>query len=116
MLQVNFYKINNTGVWADQTTSLLIENSGCLHPRKVIVADFNADKKPDVFIVRHGFDAPPFAVERQVLLLSQKDGRYSNIKLTRICFCHGASADDMDADGYANILLVNLWWRKPPIF
>lgn len=114
--KINFYRQNKAGIWEDQTNSLLMENTGCLHPRKAIVADFNADKKPDVFIACHGFDAPPFAGEQQVLLLSQKDGRYSTIKLPGNCFCHGASAVDMDADGYANILVVDPMVEKTPYF
>jgi hypothetical protein len=41
------------GAWVDQTSRLLTDTTGCLHPRKAIVADFNGDDVPDVFIACH---------------------------------------------------------------
>lgn len=98
-------KIN--GAWVDNTSTLLSETTGCLHPRKAIVADFNADGKPDVFFACHGFDGAPFSGEKQHMLLSQKDGTYKNVTLPLNCYCHGASAADINGDGFPDIVVAD---------
>ena len=113
--KIKFHKKIN-GVWVDQTTSLLNDNVGCLHPRKAIVADFNGDKKPDVFFACHGFDAAPFNGESQIILLSQSNGRYIKKVLPGNCFCHGAAAADIDGDGYASIIVADQMVEKTPYF
>lgn len=102
---IHFWK-NVNGAWTDNTSTLLGNNSGCLHPRKAAVADFNADGRPDVFIACHGFDAPPFAGESPILLLSQADGSYQRSVVPVTCFCHSASAADINGDGYADVLVT----------
>lgn len=76
-----------------EITSALIDgdNTGCLHPRKALVADFNGDRRPDVFFACHGWDSvdPPPASqplgEFPVLMLSQPDGRY---RLSRLAYSY----------------------------
>ena len=50
---VYFYKYVN-GEPVDVTAKLLKDRTGCMAPRKVIVADFNNDGKPDVYASCHG--------------------------------------------------------------
>lgn len=109
-----FQKVN--GAWVDNTSALLKDTKGCLHPRKAIVADFNGDGKPDVFFACHGFDAPPYAGEQPHVLMSQDDGSYSNVTLDITCFCHAASAVDFKGDGHADIVLTDTGVLKQPFF
>ena len=64
-------KIDGTG-FTDVTRALL--GNGTLptteHPREILVADFNGDGRDDVFVAAHGYDAMPFAGERNSLILS----------------------------------------------
>ena len=103
---VHFYK-NVNGNWVDNTSQLLADTTGCLHPRKAIVADFNGDGKPDVYFACHGFDAVPFSGEHPHLLLSQVDGKYKNVTLPTTCYCHGASAADASGSGFADVLVTD---------
>jgi hypothetical protein len=104
---IYFYKKDATGKWVDRTSDLLKETSGCVHPRKAIVADFNGDSRPDVYFACHGFDAPPFPGEQPHLLLSQADGTYKNITLPITCYCHGATAADLNGDGKADLIVTD---------
>lgn len=107
-------KIN--GIWVDNTSKLLTDNSGCLHPRKAIVADFNGTGRPSIFFACHGFDASPFPGESPHLLLSQSDGTYKNVTLPITCFCHSASAADVNHDGYPDILFADNMIEGKPFF
>jgi len=110
---IHFWKFENSA-WVDHTPEVLESNSGCLHPRKAAVADFNADGKPDVFFACHGFDAAPFAGEQPRVLMSQADGKYKNVAVPTTCFCHSASAADFSSNGYADVLVTdNIGHGKP---
>ena len=102
------------GQWVDHTADILTNNTGCLHPRKAVVADFNGDGKPDVFFACHGFDSAPFPGEQPHYLLSQADGTYKNVTASTTCFCHSASAADFNGNGYADVVVVdNIKHGKP---
>lgn len=104
---IHFYK-KMGGVWVDNTSARLANNTGCLHPRKAIVADFNKDGLPDVFFACHGFDSPPFSGESPLILLSQPDGSYAKTTIPVTCFCHSAAAADINADGYPDVLVTDM--------
>ncbi|ENG0237262.1 FG-GAP repeat domain-containing protein [Burkholderia multivorans] len=112
---VHFYK-NVSGQWVDHTPDLLSNTTGCLHPRKAIVADFNGDGKPDVFFACTGPDASPFPGEQPHMLLSQSDGRYKNVTLPYSGYFHGASAADFNGNGYADIVVTDTNVHKTPYF
>ena len=114
--QITFYHQGASGNWIDQTSILLSNTVGCLHPRKVVIADFNQDGRPDVFFACHGIDVTPFSGEQPHLLLSQANGTYSNVTLPIICYCHGASAADISGDGYPDILVTDNTVAKTPFF
>lgn len=103
---VYFYKrINNA--WVDRTSEILTDSAGCVWPRKAVSAEFNGDGKPDIFLACTGFDAVPFASEKQVLFLSQSDGKYKRSLLDVTCFCHGATAADFRGDGFADVIITD---------
>lgn len=78
-----------------------------VHPRKVIVADFNADLRPDIFVADHGFDASPFPGESPWSILSNIDGTYSTRYLNQHRgFYHSASAGDLDGDGDIDVFVT----------
>lgn len=107
---------NAGGTWVDQTSKLLSDTTGCLHPRKAIVADFNGDAKPDIFVACHGLDAPPYPGEQPILLLSQPDGTYKKTVLPYTAFMHGASAAVLNRMGYADIVVIDTMIQKTPYF
>jgi hypothetical protein len=113
--QVRFYRREN-GAWADRSSLLLADSAGCLHARKAVVADFNRDGQPDIFFACHGFDAAPFPGEQPLLLLSQPDGRYAGSKLPYTGYYHGASAADIDGDGFPDLLVTDNMVQRTPHF
>lgn len=110
--QLMFLRRDATGQWTDTTAQLLDDRSGCITPRKSLVADFNQDGRPDVFMACHGYDGEPgdgkpLLAEHQRLLLSQPDGRYTNIQLPVVAYGHGGSAADLNGDGLPDVVLTN---------
>lgn len=103
----SFWEKTDTGSYVEKT-DVIISGTGCIHPRKALVADFNVDGKPDVFVVCHGWDAAPFPGEKNKIVLSQANGKYViNDAANDVGFFHGASAADLNADGYPDIVAVN---------
>lgn len=87
---------------------LLPQSDGCIHPRKAIVADFNGDGRPDIFVACHGYDASPFPGERSKVVLSQPGGKYVvSDASSDIGFNHGATAADINGDGKIDVIVVN---------
>jgi len=103
---------NDLGQWIDATSSVLPDATGCISPRKGIVADFNGDGRPDVFYACHGVDAPPFPGEAQRLFLSQANGSYANVPVPFVGYTHGGSAADLNADGRPDLVLT--WTNALP--
>ncbi|MDD2735026.1 MAG: Ig-like domain-containing protein [Desulfuromonadaceae bacterium] len=99
-----FFK-NVNGTWVDNTSQLLSDTTGCLHPRKAIVADFNGDGKPDIFVACHGLDTATPPGEASKYLLSQPDGKYVVKTLPFVGFSHSASAAELNAKGYADVVV-----------
>ncbi len=81
--------------------------TGCIHPRTAVVADFNADQRPDVFLVCHGYDRAPFPGEANRLVLSQPGGLYTNRAVGPVGFYHGVTAMDVNNDGHVDVVVTD---------
>lgn len=96
-----FYTVND-----DKSLTKSISLKGCLHPRTAVVADFNKDNIPDVFVSCTGYDNSPFPGERSQLVLSTTRGQYIVKDVGEINFNHGASAADVNNDGYPDVVVA----------
>ncbi|HZS18894.1 MAG TPA: VCBS repeat-containing protein [Candidatus Udaeobacter sp.] len=110
------------GSYVDGTTQVIPgEVPAPVHPRKAVVADFNADGRLDIFIADHGYDQPPFPGNHNWLLLSDGAGHLvyqSALANTEpVGFHHGATAGDIDHTGHVSIFVTgNGPPGSPPYF
>ena len=81
-----------------------------VHPREVLMADFNGDGANDFFIADHGYDHPPFPGWHNQLLLWTADGYLDatdRLPPDPTGFTHNAAVGDIDRDGDVDILVAN---------
>jgi FG-GAP-like repeat len=100
------------GTFADQTSRTF---SGDVprtsQARRVIVADFNGDRRPDVFVADSGEDLPPFAGYQNTLILSAPGGKLvdaSGNLPQRSDYSHAAAAADVNGDGAVDLFVGEL--------
>lgn len=80
-------------------------------PRQALLADFNADGRPDIFIGDSGVDQPPFPGAHNHLALSTPEGHYvdrSGNLPPAVAYFHSGAAGDVDGDGDTDIFLADL--------
>ena len=98
----------NEGGW--QFSAAAGDRPGGVHPREVLMADFNGDGHNDFFVADHGYDADPFPGWSNQLLLWTAEG-YEDVS-DRLPpddsgFTHNAAGGDVDGDGDVDILVAN---------
>jgi hypothetical protein len=102
---------NGRGGFSDQTQSVF---SGPVPrpeaPTGVVVADFNGDGRPDVFLPDGGNDAPPFAGFQNTLILSAPGGHLvdatANLPTASDNSASGCAAD-VNHDGHVDLYVGN---------
>lgn len=81
-----------------------------IHPRKILVADFNGDGKGDIYVSSHGWDESPFPGEQNRLYLSDGSGGWidatSNLPALSD-YSHTSTAIDFDHDGDVDVVVGN---------
>lgn len=103
---LKYWKMMSDGTFVEDA-SKLSSSAGCIHPRKALVADFNADGIADVFLTCHGYDAGTFPGEKNKILLSQSNGTFLLSDASAdVGFWHGATAFDVNADGAIDVVAV----------
>jgi hypothetical protein len=101
-----FWKVMSDGRYIEDTAKLS-SNAGCIHPRKALVADFNGDSIPDIFVACHGYDGSTYPGEKSKLVMSQGNGTFVIQDALDIGYWHGATAFDVDGNGSIDLMLLN---------
>lgn len=121
---VYFLRMGSDGKWVDDTAKVIPDPDDrltCITPSYSIVADFNSDGAPDVYIACTGVD---FMVggrwtddqtSDQHLYLSQLGGTFRHVTLPiGKVYGHQATAADFNGDGHVDIVSVDPVIRKTP--
>ncbi len=106
------YHHNANGSWTDITAKLVEPDpttnqlpASCIMARKALVADFNGDGVPDVFLSC----ASDNTLEYPKILLSQPNGMFKMVTIptAQAGYFHSSAAADIDGDGKIDIVLAD---------
>jgi hypothetical protein len=107
----------------DGNGSLILGTSGIFSgtvpfvqcPRRVLVADFNGDERPDFFVQDQGMDAEPFPGYQNTLVLSLPGSKLVDAtnNLPQLNdFTHSGTAGDIDGDDDNDLYIGNIWGQN----
>jgi uncharacterized protein (DUF1800 family)/Tfp pilus assembly protein PilX len=121
-----FLAQDESGRWRDRTAELLstpADRDTCITINQVVTADFNNDKRPDIFLACAGrapwnplptgesdITHPNYAsihLAKPVLYLSSGERGYKRVELPDRWSVNSASAADMNGDGNIDITIVH---------
>lgn len=97
---------DGAGNFSDQTATRIVgPQPGLRTSRKVLTGDYNGDGWPDVLVLGHGIDAPPFPGEYPQLFLSNGNGTltYDPGLESQVGFHHGGASADIDGNGTIDV-------------
>jgi hypothetical protein len=109
---------NDGGVLLDSTSVVLAAAVTPDHARDFEVRDFTGDGRPDIYVAQHGYDASPFPGAPN-LFFTWASGKLSNAFSTAFtggkttAFSHGSASADIDCDGDADLVELNLNGNEP---
>src|SRR2546423_6564917 len=101
------------GNFSNQTSALFTNDVPMPeNPRQIVVADFNGDGRPDVFIADTGDDRDPYAGFQNTLKLSAPAGKLVDATATlpqASDYSHSACTGDINGDGHPDIYVGNIY-------
>jgi FG-GAP-like repeat len=112
---------NRRGGFYDGTSRIFEGPSPSVQvPREVVIADFDNDGRPDIFIADTGYDHSPGPGFHNTLVLSTPDGRLRDATGNlppQIRFTHSATAADVNGDGSLDLYIGSIYTEshdEPP--
>jgi hypothetical protein len=110
---INVLLNDGQGKFVDATSSIFAGPVPVTqNARELVVSDFNADGRPDVFVADTGDDRDPFPGFQNTLILSASGGRLvdATANLPQASdYTHSATAADVDGGGTTDIYAGNIY-------
>ena len=106
---IDIYAKDNRNGWMRTGA---IDNSVCVHARRVLPGDFNNDGFIDVVFSCHGFDNKPFPGSYSVLFLNNTDGTFTQKKIGEKGYNHAATTEDFNGDGFIDVMFYDANKKK----
>jgi hypothetical protein len=90
------------------------------YPRKIVIADFNNDGRPDIFVADTGYDGSPGPGFHNTLVLSTANHKLRDATAnlpSQVRFTHSATAADVNNDGSVDLYIGSIYTEshdEPP--